>query len=273
MSVNAIELIQALKNVKKSIGNSILELHASNKQTEYDECVENFTFIKNIPIVRNLTNENVELKRQLKILKKHNRRLEKLVIKQNLEKLYEPVHVKSRDLGNMVYEIVDDDEEEIIKLDGGQEIIQKDDEKISTSENISFEKVEVEDKVLIININENSYYSTNGAVIEEEEEGDENEEEIEEEEQEEVVEGEEEQEEVVEGEEEQEEVVEEEEQEEVVEEEDEEGEEEGEVYEVIIKGKTYYVTNEIDSIIYNVDDNGDISIEVGQYKNGKPIMK
>ena len=50
-----------------------------------------------------------------------------------------------------------------------------------------------------------------------------------------------------------------------VEEDDNEG-----VYEVIIKNKTYYVSNEVDSIIYATDKNGDISEEVGIYVKGKP---
>lgn len=50
-------------------------------------------------------------------------------------------------------------------------------------------------------------------------------------------------------------------------------EEDEEVIEVTIKGKTYYTTDEQNGIIYDVDENGDISIEVGKYKNGKPIIK
>ena len=53
-------------------------------------------------------------------------------------------------------------------------------------------------------------------------------------------------------------------------------EEEGgdeEVYEVIIKGKTYYTSNEKSGVIYGVDENGDVSLEVGVYKDGKPIFK
>jgi hypothetical protein len=46
-----------------------------------------------------------------------------------------------------------------------------------------------------------------------------------------------------------------------------------EVYEVIIKGKTYYTSNEKSGIIYGVDENGDVSLEVGVYKDGKPIFK
>jgi YHS domain-containing protein len=77
-------------------------------------------------------------------------------------------------------------------------------------------------------------------------------------------------EEVVEGEDETEEVVEveEEETEEVVEV---EGEEE-DVYEIEINGKTYYVSNEKNSVIYAADEDGEITIEAGVYKNGKPIF-
>ena len=49
-------------------------------------------------------------------------------------------------------------------------------------------------------------------------------------------------------------------------------EEEDAVYEVTIKDKTYYVINESDSIIYDADENGDICIEVGIYKKGKPTF-
>jgi len=57
-----------------------------------------------------------------------------------------------------------------------------------------------------------------------------------------------------------------------VEEADDAVEDEESVYEITIKGKTYYVTNEVDSIIYVADDNGDISEEVGVFKNGKPVF-
>ena len=53
---------------------------------------------------------------------------------------------------------------------------------------------------------------------------------------------------------------------------EEEDAEEADVYEVTIKGKTYYVSNEVDSVIYAADENGDISIEAGIYKNGKPVF-
>ena len=78
--------------------------------------------------------------------------------------------------------------------------------------------------------------------------------EVVEEEEVEVVEGEEEEVEVVEGE----------------EGEEEEGDED--VYEIEINGNTYYVSNEKDSVIYAADENGEITIEAGLYKNGKPVF-
>jgi len=53
----------------------------------------------------------------------------------------------------------------------------------------------------------------------------------------------------------------------------EEGEtEEEDVYEIEINGKTYYVSNEKNSVIYAADEDGEITIEAGVYKNGKPIF-
>ena len=49
-------------------------------------------------------------------------------------------------------------------------------------------------------------------------------------------------------------------------------EEESEVYDIEINGKTYYVQNEKDSPIYEADENGDISMEVGVYKKGLPTF-
>ena len=65
-----------------------------------------------------------------------------------------------------------------------------------------------------------------------------------------------------------------EEEEEEVEVEGEEATEEGEedVYEIEINGTTYYVSNEQNSVIYAADENGDITIEAGVYKNGKPVF-
>jgi hypothetical protein len=48
--------------------------------------------------------------------------------------------------------------------------------------------------------------------------------------------------------------------------------EEEEVYEVTIKGKSYYTSNEKNGTIYGLDENGDVSLEVGVYKAGKPTF-
>ena len=61
--------------------------------------------------------------------------------------------------------------------------------------------------------------------------------------------------------------------EEVVEEEEEvvEPEEDaGEVYEVTISGKSYYVTDEKNGKIYAIDKDEDVGDEIGEFKDGKP---
>jgi hypothetical protein len=156
---------------------------------------------------------------------------------------------------NIVYELQDDDDDDLPCL---QETFIK---ECKTVDEAQEEEEEVEEE-------------------EDEEEEDEEEElDVEEEEEEEVEEEEEDEEEELDVEEEEEEeeeldVEEEEEEEEeldVEEEEEEEDveEEEEEVKEVLINGKTFYASNEIDSVIYDVDENGDISLEVGIFKNGK----
>ena len=68
-----------------------------------------------------------------------------------------------------------------------------------------------------------------------------------------------------------EEVVEVEDDEEEEEEEEDDGEEE-EVYEIKIKTKSYYVSNETNSTIYSITDDGDVGDEVGKYIDGKPVF-
>ena len=51
-----------------------------------------------------------------------------------------------------------------------------------------------------------------------------------------------------------------------------EEQEEEDVYEIEINGKTYYVMNEVDSIIYEADEEGEITIDAGIYKNGAPTF-
>ena len=145
---------------------------------------------------------------------------------------------------NIVYTIDDDSE-----LFSSPPVTIKQEKKTKTT-------IVVEDMPITLNGKQWSLTVEDNVTVDEEEE------EVEEEEEEVEVEEEEEEEEV--------EVEEEEEEEEV--EEVKVDEQEEEVYEIQIKGKTYYVTNEINSTIYEADADGDISIEAGVYKNGKPVF-
>jgi hypothetical protein len=165
--------------------------------------------------------------------------------------------------------------------EGEEEVVEGEDEEVEV---VDEEEVEVIEEEEVEVIEEEEVEVVEG----EEEEGEDEVEVIEGEEEVEVVEGEEEEVEVVEGEEEEVEVVEGEEEVEVVEGEEEvevvegeeeevevveeEGEGDEDVYEIEINGNTYYVSNEKDSVIYAADENGEITIEAGVYKNGKPVF-
>jgi hypothetical protein len=64
--------------------------------------------------------------------------------------------------------------------------------------------------------------------------------------------------------------VEEEEEEEEVQEVEEEIEEEAEVFEITIKGKSYYTTDEKNGKIYSITQDEDVGDEIGEFKNGIP---
>jgi len=183
--------------------------------------------------------------------------------------------------------VIEDDEEEETSAEEEEVVEEEETSAGSDSCEATKEEGEGEEEEVVVEEEEEE----EELVVEGEEEGEEGEEEGEEEEE---VEGEEEV--VVEGEEEEEAteeevvVVEEEEEEtsagsdsceatkeeEVVvegeEEEEEATEEEEDVYEIEINGKTYYVSNEQNSVIYAADESGDITIEAGVYKNGKPVF-
>ena len=116
-----------------------------------------------------------------------------------------------------------------------------------------------------IELTDDQTTDTTSIVSHESEEEEEVEVEVEESEEEEEVE-------VEESEEEEEVEVEESEEEEVEVEVEESEEEEEEAYEVTIKKKLYYTTNEIDGIIYSIDKDDEIGDEVGHFKNGKPVF-
>jgi len=146
---------------------------------------------------------------------------------------------------NIVYEIeeveeteeVVEDEEEVVEEEDEEEVVEEKDEEEVVEEEVE-EVVEEEEE----------------EVVEEKDE----EEVVEEEEEEEVIE-----EEVVEEEVFEEEVVE----EEVINETEEDA---GEVYEITISGKSYYVTDEKNGKIYAIDKDEEVGDEIGEFKNGKP---
>ena len=250
----------------------------SNEFEQYREFKSHYDILMTLPIVKSLKKEN-------KKLRKENTKLLNLLFQlththcplpstldENLIVIKEEsvennvplpednddvsddncvVEIPSPIVQNIVYELC---EEEEVVVDKQEE----EEEEVEVEEAVDEEEEEEETEEAAVEETEEE---------EEEEEVEETEEAVEEEE-EEVEETEEAVEEAVEEEEEEEEVEETEEGEEEDEEEEEEAGEEEEVSEVVINGRTYYTTNEKNGIIYDVDENGDISLEVGHYVNG-----
>ena len=267
------QINNALNELKSSVSQQVRNI--KKDVSEFDTYKSNYEAIVNLPIVQKLMKEN-------KDLKKRNRDLEKQLLAVLLEtrrpiqkkKLLKPLYtsppvstsssvyikvekdemVQQQDevviiekkVENIVYEILEDSCNDII-VDAEEEVEQEVVEEEVVEEEVVEEEVVEEEVEVEVEVE----------VEEEVEEEEVEEEEVEEEAEQEV---------------EEEEVEVEVEEEVVQEEEEEEGEESGEVYEVTIKGKTYYVMNETDSIIYDVDENGDVSLEVGIYKSGKPTF-
>ena len=186
-------------------------------------------------------------------LPKLSRKYKDIVIKEE-----EPIECDNEityiddEVNNIVYEIlINNEEEEAEEVEEAEEEEEEAEEEAEEEEEV--EEAEEEEEV---------------EEAEEEEAEEEEAEEEEPEEEEAEVEVDEEEEEVVEEEEEDEE----EEAEEEEAEEEEAEEEEAEVYEVNISGKTYYTSNEISGVIYGVDEDGDVSLEVGKYVRGNPVF-
>ena len=258
---------------------------------EQSDYLENFYHIEQMPIVKKLIKQNEKLKKKNKELKKlvklitnnvslltlenlkcncKSNKLPKLirkkvVVKQEVDLSTinsvltddDVVILPTPEKNNIVYEIVSDDgvevedEEEVEEEEVEEEEVEEEEAEEEEAEKEEVEEEEVEEEEV----------EEEEAEEEEAEEEEAEEEEAEEEEEEEEAEKEEEEEEA--------------EKEEVEEEEAEEeeaAEEEAEVYEVNINGKTYYTSNEVNGIIYGVDEDGDVSLEVGKYVNGKPVF-
>jgi cobalamin biosynthesis protein CobT len=237
------------------------------KKSDY---LENFYYIQEIPLVKKMIKENEKLKKKNKSLKKLVKLITSNVSLLTLENLNNVCKCKSNKLPKLIRKHKDivikheplydtesayiDDEVIVLPTPERNNIIY---EILSNTEEAEEEVEEEEEEEEV-----------------EEEEEEEEEEEVEEEEEEEAEEEEAEEEEVEEEEEEEaeEEEAEEEEAEEEEAEEEEVEEEEAEVYEVNINGKTYYTSNEKNGIIYDVDEDGDVSLEVGKYVNGDPVF-
>ena len=205
--------------------------------------------------------KNKSLQKKLKIVKKPQTKDEVVIVEIKKEPV-EVIHVdedeSNVDQAPIKYEVIETVKPEDIK--GVEE--EKEEEEVVDQEE---EAGEEEEEDAVDQEEEAGEEEEEDAVDQEEEAGEEEEEDAvdqeEEDQEEEVVE----------------EVVEEEDQdaeeeEEVIVDVDQEEEEEAGVYEIVIKGKTYYVSNETDSFIYKEDENGEISMEVGKYVDGKPTF-
>lgn len=235
---------------------------------DYEIYRENYEYMKCSPLVQSILRENRELKRTIKNLKKMNRTVVKMEpcvpgivdLTNDNEIEIKTIHLTSEP--NIVYDLVEcvsDSEDEDARV--AEEELDEDADASEGEEEDAEEEVDADASAV--------------SVADEEEDAEE--EEVEEEEHADA--GEEEEEEVEEVEEEEvdasavseadaeEEVEEEEADEEVEEEEEEEG-----VYEVKIKNKTYYVTNETNGTIYAVEADGEVGEEVGKYVHGKAII-
>ena len=228
---------------------------------DYEIYRENYEYMKCSPFVQSILRENRELRNTIKTLKKHLTRPIKMEppsfsgvvdLTNNNEIEIKTIHLTSEP--NIVYDLVecvsDSDPEDEEEEDASCASVAEEDASEDEDASCASVAEDAEDAEEV-----------------EEEEVDEEEVEEEEEEEEEV------EEEEVEEEELEEEEVEEEEVEDAdasVAEED-AGEEEG-VYEVKIKNKTYYVTNETNGTIYAVEADGEVGEEVGKYVDGKAML-
>ena len=227
----------------------------------YAELKNTNNILMELPCFRQLSDNNEllheriqSLKATIEYLESKNRRLSSKIVKyKTFYKKSKKVSKKKQSFGNIIDLVSDDDSDDnvpvvvdikqekvIVKEAKGdqdqEEVVQDQEEVVQDQEEVVQEEV-VQEEVIEYEIVEEA-------------EGDQEETEEEEEEEEEEAKGD----------------------QEVVEGEEAEEEEDAEVYDIEINGKTYYVQNEKDSPIYEADENGDISMEVGVYKKGVPTF-
>ena len=285
------------QNIKKS-----MELIADEFQ-DYDLYKENYDFLNHLPIVRDLKrqikrlqDENMALRNYNEVGHKKTKTSRKTLYKTSVDDMDECLAVHDNDItsfvqdndiavsfvqdtvlikiepdvilvekvkpDNIVYELIDENTDDDVEPDTVDVVLVLEDDaevEVAGEEELVLEEEEEEDEEVVLEeelVLEELVLEEEVEVEEEELVLEEEEEEVLEEEEEEVLE---------------EELVLEEEDEVVLEEEVEEEvlEEEAEVYEITIKNKKYYTTNETNGVIYISDKNGDVGDEVGQFKNGK----
>jgi hypothetical protein len=270
----------------------------------YEKYKETYHILKSIPLFKKMEKKNKKLKEENQRLKQENAKLldticsiqsgsiscksKKLMPIRELVKIT-PLRIPNVEPCKKESSIIVDDEVTIVEETPNTpnityHVIDDDESFLENKKNIQatvnpIEESEEEEEVEGEVEQEEQESEQEGEVEVEQEEGEEKEqeaeEELEEEEEEEEAEGEqqseveeEEEEEGEEKEQEAEEELEEEEEEEEGEEKEQEAEEEDEVESVMINNKEYYTTNSTNGVIYNVDENGDITNEVGVFKNG-----
>jgi chemotaxis protein histidine kinase CheA len=257
-----------------------------------DKYYSNFEYMLQSPMMK-------EMKDKLKQLKRENRNLRKVILAladhiPDLDDEPCPLsHIIKKEFTdkNNLPAIVDDDDDDVIIVEPINkpniiyELIEKEEgvaeaevekEEEAAEEEEEDEEEEEEEEAAEEEEEEAAEEEEEEAAEEEEEEETAEEEDAEEEEEEEEAEEEEAEAEEEEAEaEEEEEAAEEEEQEaeeEEVEEQEEAAEEEAEVYEITIKGKKYFTTNEQNGEIYSMDPSGEVGDEVGLFVKGVAIF-
>ena len=232
-----------------------------NKQTKSIFTSENYynmhrtaELLMETPFYKKTLAENIELKEKIRYLKYTIEFLE--MKNKDLQKKLKKRSKKSVKNEEVVYVEIKKEPVETIVIDDSEPI------KYEIVENITIKEEEEEDVIVDASTEEEEEEQE-----EEEEEGQEEQEEQEEEDEQEEVTEDAEEEVIVDA------SIEEEVTEEVTEEEevteDAEEEEADGVYEIVIKGRTYYVSNEVDSFIYQEDEKGEISLEVGKFVDSK----
>lgn len=232
------------------------------KMEDYEKYKMNYEYFKYSPYVQELLAEIADLKRVNKVLMNELTIKDKSDREINKVRKHKPVIVKLEPIpgnGEVIDLTQDSDQDEVEDQDEVDDVnivydleeVEGDDDVIDLSQEELEEEVEADEE----EVDEEDEEDQDAVETEDQEEAED--EEAEEEAEEEEVEEEDEEEEV----------------EEDVEAEDQDAVEEEEVYEIKIKNKTYYTTNEKNGTIYSVDKDGDIGDEVGQYVDGKPVFK